>query len=69
MTNFVCNMNKFKVITVYFVDEKDMCPMKGRCGSTGNIQYFNHDNTGNLTETSRSMSFKLGPKNQHVCDK
>uniref|UniRef100_A0A6C0LHV2 Uncharacterized protein n=1 Tax=viral metagenome TaxID=1070528 RepID=A0A6C0LHV2_9ZZZZ len=51
-----------------FVDEKDMCPMKGNCGSQGNPQYFNYNNTGDLKETSCSLSFKLDPQNQLACD-
>jgi hypothetical protein len=51
-----------------FANEQDMCPMEGNCGSVGNPQNFDHDNTGDLKETSCSMSFRLGPQNQHACD-
>ena len=51
-----------------FANEKDMCPMGGNCGSHENPQYFNHNNTGSLEETSCSMSFRLGTQNQHACD-
>lgn len=51
-----------------FVKEKHMCPMKGRCGSQGNPQKFDYNNTGNLKETSCSLSFKLGPQNKDACD-
>ena len=51
-----------------FANEKDMCPMGGKCGSQGNPQKFDHYNTGNLKHTSCSMSFRLGPQNQHACD-
>jgi len=51
-----------------FDNEKDMCPMTGKCGSQGNPQKLDHDNTGNLKQTSCSMSFRLGPQNQHACD-
>lgn len=62
------NYNPFDWCAGIFADEKDMCPMTGKCGSQGNPQNFDHDNTGNLKETSCSMSFRLGPQNQHACD-
>jgi len=62
------SFNPFDWCAGIFVNEKDMCPMGGKCGSQGNPQNFDHDNTGDLKETSCSMSFRLGPQNQHACD-
>ena len=62
------SFNPFDWCGGIFVNEKDMCPMGGKCGSQGNPQNFDHDNTGDLKETSCSMSFRLGPQNQHACD-
>ena len=52
---------------VFAEHEKDMCPMKGNCGSQGQPQDFDYYNKGKLKGTFCSLGFKLGPQNQDAC--